>query len=122
MEIVADESVDFGIISNLRRVGFSVIAIAETNPGIPDSEVLKIAVQYNALLITEDKDFGELTFRLRLKHCGIFLIRLSDLKRKERIELAAQTIQLHFNKLANNFAVMTKQGIRIKPSSSQGPL
>jgi len=33
------------------------------------------------LLITEDKDFGELTFRLRLNHCGVLLIRLSDLPR-----------------------------------------
>ena len=40
MEIVADESVDFGIIHNLRKGGFSVLAIAEENPGIPDSQVL----------------------------------------------------------------------------------
>ncbi len=118
MKIVADESVDFGIINYLRSAGFSILAIAETSPGIPDAPVLKIAVQNNALLITEDKDFGELTFRLRLNHCGILLIRLSNLKREERIDLASQLIQLHLDKLKNQFSVLTKQGIRIKSSSA----
>jgi hypothetical protein len=36
MRIVADESVDFGIISNLRKIGYNIISIAETSPGIPD--------------------------------------------------------------------------------------
>ena len=111
MKIVADESVDFGIICSLRKTGFQVVAIAETNQGITDMEVLSIAVHNNALLITEDKDFGELSFRLRLKHCGILLIRLSDLKRDERVELAAKTIHLHIDKLINSFSVLTKQGI-----------
>jgi predicted nuclease of predicted toxin-antitoxin system len=118
MKIVADESVDFGIINYLRNAGYSIIAIAETSPGIPDAQVLKIAVLNKALLITEDKDFGELTFRLRLDHYGILLIRLSNLKREERIDLASQIIQLHFNKLKNQFSVLTKQGLRIKPSSA----
>jgi predicted nuclease of predicted toxin-antitoxin system len=65
MRIVVDESVDFGIISNLRKIGYNIISIAETSPGIPDQQVLDIAMHNNALLITEDKDFGELTFRLR---------------------------------------------------------
>ena len=79
MKIVADESVDFGIIENIRHNKIEVYSIAETNPGIPDNEVLNIAVDKESLLITEDKDFGELTFRMGFKHKGIILIRLTDL-------------------------------------------
>ncbi|TCO06912.1 DUF5615 family PIN-like protein [Natronoflexus pectinivorans] len=119
MKIVADESVDFGIISGLRKLDIEVVAIAEKNQGISDQEVLQIAVHNNALLITEDKDFGELSFRMRLKHCGILLIRLSDLNRNARIELAAKTIHLHLEKLRNSFSVLTSQGIRIKPGVAE---
>ncbi|MCD4665606.1 MAG: DUF5615 family PIN-like protein [Bacteroidales bacterium] len=114
MVLVADESVDFGIIYDLRQKGITVVSISEEFSGIKDSEVLKIAVDRKCLLITEDKDFGELTFRFKLEHKGILLIRLSDINRKVRIELATKTIEQYFEKLENNFSVLNKQGLRIK--------
>ena len=114
MTLVADESVDFGIINKLRLKGITVISISEELSGIKDKEVLKIAVDRECLLITEDKDFGELTFRFKLEHKGILLIRLSDINRKDRIELAAKTIEKYFDKLNNNFSVLNKRGLRIK--------
>lgn len=114
MKLVADESVDSGIISRLRQLGISVISISEVSSGIKDSEVLKIAAENQILLITEDKDFGELAYRLKLVHSGILLIRLSDTPRKERISIVADTIDKHFEKLRCNFSVINKSGLRIK--------
>ena len=57
MILVADESIDFGIISRLRQKGISVVSISEDYSGIKDTEVLKIATEKQCLLITEDKDF-----------------------------------------------------------------
>jgi len=116
MKILADESVDFGIILGLRQKGFEVISVLENYSGQKDTEVLKIAYKNKCLLVTEDKDFGELTFRLKLKHCGILLIRLSDQRRGDRIKIAVKTIQYHFDKLNNNFTVLNKKGLRIKKS------
>lgn len=73
-QLVADESVDFRIIIRLREVGFIVFAIAEEMPSITDQSVLDLAYEKNALLLTEDKDFGDLVFRLQLPHRGILLI------------------------------------------------
>lgn len=114
MTLVADESVDFGIISRLRQKGISIISISEDFSGIKDSEVLKIATEKQCLLITEDKDFGELTYRLKLEHYGILLIRLSDIPRQERIELVIEMIEKHNDKLDRNFSVLTNKGLRIK--------
>ena len=74
MKLVADESVDFGIIKLLRENKIEVLSIAHQKKGISDIEVLNIANENKCLLITEDKDFGELTHRLKLKHYGILLI------------------------------------------------
>jgi predicted nuclease of predicted toxin-antitoxin system len=114
MNLVADESVDSGIINRLRQLGISVVSISEISSGIKDSEVLKITAETQSLLITEDKDFGELAYRLKLVHHGILLIRLSDIPRKERISIVADTIEKHFDQLLCNFSVINKSGLRIK--------
>ncbi|HYX08817.1 MAG TPA: DUF5615 family PIN-like protein [Bacteroidales bacterium] len=116
MVILADESVDFGIIRLLRKHKISVLSVSEENPGINDSEVIDIAVKNECLLITEDKDFGELTYRLKRQHNGVLLIRLTEMDREERILLVVETIMNHLNELTNNFSVISKKGIRIKPS------
>lgn len=82
--------------------------------GIKDTEVLELAVKNNAVLITEDKDFDKLAFRLKFQHNGILLIRLSDLPRKERLLLAVNTICKNMDKLNDNFSVLSKNGLRIK--------
>ena len=117
MNLIADESVDFGIIIRLRQMGIGVVSISEDSSGIKDTEVIKIANENQCLLITEDKDFGELTYRLKLVHWGILLIRLSEIARKERIELVSEIIEKHFDKLQHNFSVLSKSGLRIKTAN-----
>jgi predicted nuclease of predicted toxin-antitoxin system len=114
MIIIADESVDFAIILLLREIGFNVISIMEQSPGIDDEKVIAIANQHQGLLITEDKDFGELTYRLNKLHHGILLIRLSALPRVERINLVSELIKEHAEKLTDKFSVINEQGLRIK--------
>lgn len=118
MKAVADESVDYGIIIELRSRGLDIYAIVDNNPGIKDSEVLELANSKHCLLITEDKDFGELTNRLQFKHFGIILIRLTGISRKERIQIISETIVNHFSDLQNNFSVLNQQGLRIKRSKN----
>jgi len=69
MNLLADESVDYAIIAALRNKGFVVRSISEEHPGIKDKEVLSKAILYNCLLLTEDKDFGELTYRRQVFEC-----------------------------------------------------
>lgn len=84
---VADESVQFGVISALRNSGYSIYSISESNSSISDSEVLEISNNFSCVLITEDKDFGELSFRLGQSNYGILLLRLHDIIPSKRSEL-----------------------------------
>jgi len=52
MTLLADESVDFGIIKSLRLKGIDVVSILEDYSGIKDTEVLKIAQDNQYLLLT----------------------------------------------------------------------
>ncbi len=111
-QIIADESVDNRIIIQLRQIEFSVYSIAEESPSIKDNEVLAIAVQHNALLITEDKDFGELVFRLKLPHKGIVLLRMS--KNGFNPGLVSETIKKYYEDLFDKFSVFEDTKIRIR--------
>ena len=62
MRIVADESVEAYVSAALRDSGHEVLEIAQLAPGISDEKVLSLALDRGELLITNDKDFGELVF------------------------------------------------------------
>jgi predicted nuclease of predicted toxin-antitoxin system len=113
-DIVADENVDVELIKNLNRAGLKIFSVLEKLPGVSDEEVLAIANSHQAIILTEEKDFGELTYRKKIHNYGIILIRLFNLTRKERIELISKMIILNFDKLKNNFTVFSNHGLRIK--------
>jgi predicted nuclease of predicted toxin-antitoxin system len=73
MNLLADEGVDAQIVAKLRSKGHDVLYVAEMDPGISDESVLKLANEHGALLITEDKDFGELVYRQGLIYLGVVL-------------------------------------------------
>jgi predicted nuclease of predicted toxin-antitoxin system len=79
MNFVADESVDRQIVELLREDGHTVFYISEESPSISDTEALSKAKSSNAVLITADKDFGELVFRLNQNYDGVILLRLAGI-------------------------------------------
>lgn len=87
MNLLADESVDEQIVQRLRREGMDVSYVAEMEPGIPDELVLNRSNEANALLLTADKDFGELVFRDNRTARGVVLIRLAGLSAEKRPRL-----------------------------------
>lgn len=114
MNFLADENVDRQIVGRLRQDGHLVWYVAEMEPGISDDVVLDLAGREEALLLTADKDFGELVFRQHRLAPGIVLIRLAGLSPTRKAELVASAINRHSTELLRAFAVMTPGGIRIR--------
>ena len=63
MKFIADECCDTGIVISLRREGHDVFYVLEEEPGLRDEVVLQRAYVERRILLTEDKDFGELVYR-----------------------------------------------------------
>lgn len=116
MNLLADESVDRPIVEKLRGAGYSVLYVAEIEPGISDEEVLNSANEENALLLTADKDFGELDFRQRRMSLGVVLIRLSGLSAAKKSEIVLSTFKQHNKEFLNSFSVISAGGVRIRKS------
>ena len=114
MKLVADESVDFPIIVALRADGHDVVAVVELTPGINDEKVLELANQREALLLTGDKDFGELVYRLRRVHWGVVLVRLAGVDPHEKALLVARVFQARGSELPGAFSVIARTSVRIR--------
>lgn len=111
MNLVADESVDQGITELLEQAGLNIYSITRHNQGITDIEVLNIAVKKNVLLITEDKDFGELTIRLKKTNSGIVLIRANHLTLDKRASILLKTLETFKEELKQYLTVIDDESL-----------
>jgi predicted nuclease of predicted toxin-antitoxin system len=114
VNLVADEGVDGHIVAQLRQDGHDVLYIAEMEPSISDDAVLSRANAQGALLLTEDKDFGELVFRQRLVHTGVVLIRLAGLSSQSKAVMVSAVFRDHAAEFSNAFSVISPGMVRIR--------
>jgi predicted nuclease of predicted toxin-antitoxin system len=77
-----------------------------------DDKVLAWAVAEDRILITNDKDFGEMIFRERLKHRGVIFLRLSDERSANKIEILKHLLENYSEKLPNQFVTVTETKVR----------
>jgi predicted nuclease of predicted toxin-antitoxin system len=114
MRIVADESVDGRIVDRLRRASHDVVSIAESFLGMPDDQVLAKADTAGFLLLTADKDFGELVYRRQMAHCGVVLLRQAGLSIDVRADAVLAVLASHAAELADAFTVIAPESVRIR--------
>lgn len=115
MKFLADECCDDGMIQYLREKGIDVLYIQESNSGSTDSQVLSEAYQKRRILITEDKDFGELVYRLKKPVYGIILLRFDPLEKEKKIQRLFDLITNYSSRLQGNFLVLDAEKTRIRP-------
>jgi predicted nuclease of predicted toxin-antitoxin system len=95
MRWLADECVDAGLVALLRNAGHDVVYLAESSAGVTDAEAIGLAEAENRLLLTEDKDFGELVFRFRMAVPGLVLLRIDPIRSHlKRLRLEAVISQI----------------------------
>ncbi len=88
--------------------------LAEMQPGIADDEVLALANRETAVLLTADRDFGELVFRQRRLVTGVVLTRLAGMSPVNRAALIARIIAEYGSRLLGVFTVIAPGTVRIR--------
>jgi predicted nuclease of predicted toxin-antitoxin system len=115
MRLLANENVSATVIRVLRQRGHDVLSAKESMRGESDPAVLLRARQEGRLVVTHDKDFGELAFRNQLPaECGILLFRLGGADPDSDNRRMLEVIQGRQD-WAGHFAVVTDNQIRIRP-------
>ena len=115
MRWLADECIDAALIGRLRRAGHDAVYVAEIASDATDTEVLRRAHDDRRLLLTEDKDFGELVFRSEMAVPGLVLLRLSpkeSLRKWTRLEAAVEQFG---ERLFGRYLVIEEAWFRSRP-------
>jgi predicted nuclease of predicted toxin-antitoxin system len=67
----------------------------------------------NRVLITGDKDFGEMIFRFRMAHCGVILLRLTNERSSNKISALEIVLKNHKQDIAKNFLIASESFVRV---------
>jgi len=113
-KIIIDVGVGRIIEEWLSREGFNVIAIRKLNPEMADLDIIRLANNENAFIISMDKDFGELVFKSHLLHKGILLLRLEDAVAEEKLSAIQNIFLNYFSQIQNIFCVYQNGKLRIR--------
>jgi predicted nuclease of predicted toxin-antitoxin system len=112
---LVDECVDTGLVSHLRAAGHDVVYMAEVAPRDGDAEVVARAHEEQRLLLTEDKDFGDLVFRGGRSVPGVVLLRIDPsmhVLKRARLDV---TIKRFGENLLGRYTTVEEARFRSRP-------
>ena len=84
---------------------------------MPDQEIIRLAALEKRIVITMDKDFGELVYHSSMDHCGILLLRLEDATGSEKCQVIAEILAKYADSMKNNFCVYQNKKFRFRKLS-----
>jgi len=112
MRFLVDECTGPAVAQWLRAHQHEVFSVYDHARGAADEEIIRKAFDEGWILVTNDKDFGELIYRERRPHKGVILLRLEDERTPNKIEVIRNLLQSHGERLGNQFVVVTEQQVR----------
>lgn len=115
MRFLADECCDVALVCALRADGHQVLYATEALRGATDGELLSRAFSDDRILLTEDKDFGELVCRLRRPALGVVLLRFDVLDRALKIPRMRYLVEEMAERLPGALVVLEADKVRIRP-------
>lgn len=113
MRFLADESCDFSVVRALRAAGHDVLAVAELLSGSDDAIIMNLGLRENRILLTEDKDFGQLVCAHSQQSSGVILIRYPATARRTLPEAVVTLVLRPAADLSVSFVVMSPGRVRI---------
>jgi predicted nuclease of predicted toxin-antitoxin system len=101
--------------ASLADQGHDVLSAMAVDPKASDEQLMALALHDERVLITEDKDFGELIFVRRLPHGP--MVRLVELSVDEQVRAMTEVLERHAAEITGTTIVTVTRGrIRIRRS------
>ena len=114
LKFLIDENLGFFLAKWLQEKGYDTRAVILTMGSATDEQVLNTAFVEDRILITSDKDFGEMVFAKKLQHCGIILLRLKLESKLHKINVLNNLLEHYSDQLIYNYIVATDTQVKIK--------
>jgi predicted nuclease of predicted toxin-antitoxin system len=94
--------------------GYDVVSVRDLDPRMTDSDILQLAVNEQRIVITMDKDFGELVYREGLSHVGIVLFRMEEATGHEKAAVLQTLLSRYADKIQGHFCVYQNGRLRVR--------
>jgi predicted nuclease of predicted toxin-antitoxin system len=114
MKFIVDVGVGRVIEQWLINEKHDVLSVASLNPSMEDKAILAIANSEARIVITMDKDFGELIFNGKHSSSGVLLLRLEEATADEKLKVIIEIFGTYIDSMPHNFCVYQNKKLRIK--------
>lgn len=114
LKFIVDVGVSNKVEKWLAAQGFDVVNVRNIDPRLPDHKIVEIAAKENRMVITMDKDFGELVYRNTAAHTGVLLLRLDGYSSQEKVNVIKKILEEHQDKIVGKFCVYKDNNLRIR--------
>ena len=114
LKFIVDVGVGKTIERYLQKEGYDTKAVRDVDPSMEDEQIIRVAVTEKRIVITMDKDFGELVYHSSMEHCGVLLLRLEDANGAENLEVIQSIMKNYSDRLMNCFCVFQNDKFRIR--------
>jgi predicted nuclease of predicted toxin-antitoxin system len=113
VKFLADESCAGPVIFALRQAGHDVLAIAEVEKRAVDERVIERALSERRVLITEDRDFGELVYARGRQSAGVIFVKFHSRARRAKPAAVLEAVVKLGARLQDAFVVVEPGRVRI---------
>ncbi len=114
LRFLVDLGVGKHVESLLEELKYDVLSVRSIDIFLSDAEILRIGSFEKRIIITMDRDFGELVFHSNLSHHGVLLLRLEDADGLEKRETVRQILSHYSDQLHDNFCVYQSGKFRVR--------
>ena len=115
MKFLADAHISVEMVEMLRRLGHDCLDASAIPPRMPDVDVLRMAADQGRVVVTSDKDFGELVFVHGIPCPGVVLIRVALADEAGRVARVATVWKTVLSRLPGSFVTITASNVRARP-------
>ena len=114
MKFLFDVGVGALAEQGLQARGYDVLAVRDLDPAMPDEEILLRAEIEGRMVVTMDKDFGELVYHSARIHAGVLLLRMEAATGEEKQQVVVDIVERYADAIAGKFAVYQRGKLRIR--------
>ena len=114
LKFLVDVGVGKRVEKYLKDEGYDTKAVRDIDPRMQDEDIIRIATSESRMVITMDKDFGELVYHSLLQHNGVLLLRLENATSLEKVQVVRDILLRHSEQIKNCFCVFQNNKFRIR--------
>lgn len=114
ISFLVDVGVGKAVERFLRDAGYDIKAVRDFDPKAKDADILQMAVAEKRMVITMDKDFGELVYRSGLPHAGVLILRMEDATGQEKALVLDEILKKFSTEIPGMFCVYQDNCLRIR--------